>query len=530
MTARPNSHRLLGGILTLALLAGRAFAAEDAAPTSPAPPKDSPPVWDGVRFLTPSSTVYENNPIERKPQTWVFFPPVPPPLGTELRVLPPFVSGRPAPAGVDVFAGDLFYPVLALRLAANDLPLPLADRLEAYRASKASQVNELRATLAAVQTLDANARAARLAEFARAQAPALEELERTAEKLRLDLQGSNVLGRPAYSVDWELSAAWRYPGTSATRERDARALRGAAYFQEGLPPAQRRLLLERAAEIDAAPGETTASGANSSAGWPVNLSPETARLRFISNLPAPLAGHISAYVTEKSAQIDALVAALRSALQTEPSARAAALKHFSEAQVPALERLETAADQIRSELAQQPDPPGPPAPPALPAELAEQINRYHQHKVEVLRTLYDTLARGAQAPEDATPAPVTAADRTPDWLRRGTPATPVAPKGLHISVDEFNQLQLDLIGRLNRELAGLRLALAAYARQGGRKSVDDLLGDFERARQEEENWERYRDYHTAILQPGLSPAQRRLLFDAAIQQLKLPLPAAENIE
>ena len=34
----------------------------------------------------------------------------------------------------------------------------------------------------------------------------------------------------------------------------------------------------------------------------------------------------------------------------------------------------------------------------------------------------------------------------------------------------------------------------------------------------------YRDYQTAVFQPGLSPEQRRLLFDGALQKLALPLP------
>ena len=61
----------------------------------------------------------------------------------------------------------------------------------------------------------------------------------------------------------------------------------------------------------------------------------------------------------------------------------------------------------------------------------------------------------------------------------------------------------------------------------GGKSIDDLLRDFEEARQEQETWAKYRDYRDAVLAPGLSPAQRRLLFDAAVEQLALPLPAGE---
>jgi hypothetical protein len=37
----------------------------------------------------------------------------------------------------------------------------------------------------------------------------------------------------------------------------------------------------------------------------------------------------------------------------------------------------------------------------------------------------------------------------------------------------------------------------------------------------------YRDYRVALFQPGLSPEQRRLLFDGVMEQLELPLPRGE---
>ncbi len=37
----------------------------------------------------------------------------------------------------------------------------------------------------------------------------------------------------------------------------------------------------------------------------------------------------------------------------------------------------------------------------------------------------------------------------------------------------------------------------------------------------------YRDYRTAVFEPGLSPEQRRLLFAGAIEELDLPLSRGE---
>jgi len=84
---------------------------------------------------------------------------------------------------------------------------------------------------------------------------------------------------------------------------------------------------------------------------------------------------------------------------------------------------------------------------------------------------------------------------------------------------------------LTAEKDGIRKALAQFVRSGevmrDRKSINDLLEEFENSRQEQEVWERYRDYQAAVLLPGLSPEQRRLLFDAAVEKLALPLPAGE---
>jgi hypothetical protein len=102
-----------------------------------------------------------------------------------------------------------------------------------------------------------------------------------------------------------------------------------------------------------------------------------------------------------------------------------------------------------------------------------------------------------------------------------------------VSVDEFDRLQAELIEGLNKEENSIREQLAAYelATHGrtDRKSINDLLRDFEDARLRQEIWEKYKDYQEAVMMPGLSAGQRRLLFDAAVEHLDLPLPAGEKI-
>jgi hypothetical protein len=48
-----------------------------------------------------------------------------------------------------------------------------------------------------------------------------------------------------------------------------------------------------------------------------------------------------------------------------------------------------------------------------------------------------------------------------------------------------------------------------------------LLKKFSDSMQQIEFWRNYRDYQIAVLQPGLSAEQRRLLFDAALEKIAL---------
>lgn len=98
-------------------------------------------------------------------------------------------------------------------------------------------------------------------------------------------------------------------------------------------------------------------------------------------------------------------------------------------------------------------------------------------------------------------------------------------------VAAFNNEHAAQFADLRLEKDGIREALAQYVRgdqaMQDRKSIDGLLEEFENSRQKQEIWEKYRDYQVAVLLPGLSPEQRRLLFDAAVEGLALPLPAGE---
>ena len=57
--------------------------------------------------------------------------------------------------------------------------------------------------------------------------------------------------------------------------------------------------------------------------------------------------------------------------------------------------------------------------------------------------------------------------------------------------------------------------------------LDQALGTAVRVANARETETVYREYRQALFEPGLSPEQRRLLFDGAVERLELPLPRGE---
>jgi hypothetical protein len=359
-----------------------------------------------------------------------------------------------------------------------------------------------------------------------------------AEQLREDLRPARAFGLQTNSTDSSerlsrlVHTVHDTPSDPAELGKETEAIRGAAFFQEGLSPGQRRLLLEAAMELEARVNPALGGGGAAAGKRLLSFSPETSRIPIRPDLEAPLEEKIGDYVSSKNALKAELRDALGSTNDDGREARRAAMAKLAEAQAPRIARIEALAEEIRSGLAALPNPAGPPAPPTLPPELASRISEYRKHKVEVLKTLHAMLIAptpgyGATAtPQKA--APVDTGTGTMAWMHDSSTTTEIRSSDLGVSVAEFDRRQNDLIAALNKEEAGIRESLADYVQSAGgpadRKSVNDLLRDFEDARQRQEIWDRYSDYHTAVLLPGLSPGQRRLMFDAAVEQLALPLP------
>jgi hypothetical protein len=497
---------------------------------------------DLLRFSGGASSHYYNVQRPADNVTWLFLPPVPPPLESELPVLPPFSSNLPAAPELAEFVSDLFYPMLADRLAARSLSKTMRAELQTYRTAKLELQNQLRSRIADLADAPPLQKEQELGALAVSQRPRIAELEALAEKIRADLLPAGLFGAPVEPKNLTKDDRPREP---PARESDpplpdawlqAQALRIAAFYGEGLSAAQRRLLLEAPGPIEGDPNSNAISEEAARDGWLLSFSPETARIHLTANLPAPLARKISEYAGTKQALKEELREVLQAHATSRSNRRTAALRELAATQAQRIAALEPLAEEIRRELARLPNPPGPPPAPSLPPELAARIASYRAHKIELLKTLYAMLTGVARPP--AQDAGTASADKgsplaTGPWLQDDTAQTRVQSIQLKVSRGEFNSAQNRLLADLNKEQAGIREALAEYFRTTNqpmdRKSINDLLKDFETSRQKQEIWDKYRDYQTAVLMPGLAPEQRRLLFDAAVEHLGLHLPAGERV-
>lgn len=514
---------------------------------APNPSDSEIPYWandrfDSARFMNEFATHLV---IARDPKdlhAFAFFPPVPPPLDSDIPVLAPLDSGPPVDPEISAFVGDIFYPFLGVRLAYGEVSKAMRSRVVAYRGAKVALEVELHSELLALKDTDPAVRDARLAALAAKQAPAIVKLDDAAEKILADLRQVHLLGVPVEYTDLVERAEWRERASGATPQdpaglhAESEALRGVAFYEAGLSPAQRHLLFEDAIELnDRARGTAQDAGPGFRM---LYFSPEGARIRIPDTLPGPLQAKVAEYLAGKARLKEEIREGLRATAEFLRDTRTDAMTKLAADQAPRFTALEATAEEIRRGLAALPNPPGPPAPPSLPPELTARIYTYRAHKVELLRKLRSMLASPTPA---AAQAKAAKSQGAPDpmagalaWMHDGSSRTEIQSTELRVSVGEFDRMQSELIEALNKEENGIREQLAAYARStngpADRKSVNDLLRDFEDARQRQEIWDKYRDYQSAVLLPGLAAGQRRLLFDAAVEQLGLPLPSGDKID
>ena len=462
----------------------------------------------------------------------IFFPPSPPPLG---RALPRGATptGRlAAPPELAAHVNEPYYPQLGTRLATNTLPPKLRTQLDEYLGRKRALQAELRAELERVRPFDPAEREVALAAFARRQAAPLAALEATAEQLRRDL----TAGEQTWGAlrEWHLGDRERR-GFSPVEI--AQVMRAYAYYQNGLLPGQRRLLREISLELLAAGDNPDKAAANQPF---LFFPPEPARVLLPDDIPAAVAAKLAVFQTRKSALKKQLYDAVSAHdgrrfafLRTNP------LKSLAESQAPVFSELEAIAEEIRRGLAVMPDA-APvvertPLPPVLQHRVAALLRDAGAAQQETVAAVEAILAGARDLPLQATyrfEADGLKFLVVPSRAGRGGGPPPGSEVVGQIAAvrDRIGAVAADYGRRLTALLSerdALRSEISRTLNLAQDAAIDRAFNTAVRVATARETVDAYREYRTAMFQPGLSPEQRRLLFDSVIERLELPLPRGE---
>lgn len=479
---------------------------------------------EAFRPLTPN---YNGAPASTVVPARIYFPPVPPPLGQAITPSP-----SRAPAELAAYVNETFYPALGTRLEANKLSDSLRDRLDRYHAAKLALQHELRTELDHLREAEPALRTSELIAFSRRQTPKIVELEVTAEELRRDL----VIRRKTWGAirEWHLGDDDLRGYTPA---EVAGVMRAAAFYEDGLSLVQRGLLREIAIELET-PADSTA---NASVAQPHQFfSPSPALVRPPDDLPADVASQLATYQTRKSALKKELYDAVYASDNTKHRwLHGNPLKGLATKQTERLAELETLAEEIRRSLEHavvQVPAEDSSLPPTLQARVDRLIAGHFAAQKEVATKIETIVAtakdvrlswyfrfEGGRLRYQVHP--------TPDLRRTGrkferfvTPeqtervdavraevAAAASAYERHLAdfIKERDSIRAEAVEALGSAIAGkIESTLDVALTLAATRDTTDL----------------YHDYHLAIFQPGLSPEQRRLLFDGAIERLQLPLP------
>ena len=475
----------------------------------------------------------------------IFFPPIPPQLGASINPLGESQSRFPAPAELAPYVGEPFYAPLSTRLARHSLRAKIQARLEAYRNARLALLTELRARLDALQNADSFTRERELAALARVQTPRVAALETSAEEIRADLIAGGFFEE---SADWDDQRDWHL-GVSGFRTQTQamlaqyQVMRAAVFYVPGLSPAQRRLLHEVAMELAEVAGQLIDGGGDAAPPRPSAdsnplffFSPETARIRLPTELSPDLARKISDYEREKSA----LKNELREKVYAEDRAsfgwlRSRAFAALADEQEPRLAALEALAEEIRRGLAQIPGyaqpPPLPRVPPAIIAEMTELVHAKQAAQKSAVVLVHDIRSVISVARVEATRGAEGRARLS--VLVNPQDRTEAKLKPVRDMVARYNEENGARIAAMEREKTEVHEQLVKFVGPQGdgadaEKAAKDLMDDAYNRIERREEWLRYRDYRAAVLEPGLSPEQRRLLYRAGLEALELPLPGADR--
>jgi len=216
-----------------------------------------------------------------------------------------------------------------------------------------------------------------------------------------------------------------------------------------------------------------------------------------------------------------------------PDERTQTYARLAEEQAGRFATLDTLAEEIRPGLAGVPYP-DEPAQPNLPADLTHRVGDALARKAVLSRELLNRLKEFRQElPADKI-----------ELVPRGgalaiaiTPIRSTSPHDKPARDDAIARLQV-LNADYSRQFAALTAEINTLRTEIQRVhdasdqttslDVEQVAADFEKSYEVRRNWDRFHDYYVAVIQPGLSPEQRRLLFNGALDDLEMERLKASN--
>ena len=466
----------------------------------------------------------------------VFFPPEPPALGAAIDVIAPLYTPTwDAPIELRSFIGEPFYAILGTILAEENLSERQRRRLAQFTGLRRDALAHLRASLDSAAAASSGR-------------PDAEKIETEAELLRSVLYSAEL--------DWNRYRDFRIErkneliAASLRGLREYKVLRAAAFFGEGLSPAQRRLLHEYVLELATRPPGAEFPEPRAAPGALVWFLPETSRLTIPPAASRALCEEFDEFLLRKH-RLKSEIA--EEVLRSDPlpeSKRTRTLAALAKRHAPEITELEHRAESIRRALAGVPRAAHAALPPAieamagkyrndraeLQAELSRRLRALRQEKLsykpDLERLTWDSIGMKniyipASDPDVTVFAPSWVVE-TPQQIARPAAVSEL----LRLATDKFAHDTARETAALEASRKGLFLAVAREL-QLIDSSTQLLSPTASQAVATRLQWlsvrqreTKFQDYETAMLRPGLSPADRRLLFKAALVSLDLPLPAA----
>lgn len=457
---------------------------------------------------------------------FIFFPPTPPALDTAIQRGATGGGNRSAaPGQLHDYVSDVFYPQLGSRIAERQFSGKLEQRALKYRHRKATLLQELRDVLAKLPPDDSEARRQTLVAFARRQTPQIIALEQTAEKLRGDLTLSER--------DWSSYRTWGLndPQRRGFSPREtAQVMRAYSHFQKNVPPAHRYLLREIALELVNATDNPT----NLAATRDTFFSPALARVVMPADLPDGIAAQLADFQSRKARLKKELFEAVSAYDGSIFPFLNRTLRTTIERQQKGVAELEALAEQIRPGLMPFVTNANAERSP-LPIDLVSRVSDVQLGRARLQREASAKISRVAVRIRAARAGTRVNYEFHPDRLEfHVVPGNRFASDDMKADFErqlaELDKIAADY-GRGLAEIVNLRDAVRAEA--GAILGVTDIakidaaLGAAIRVASLTANAAAYQDYRTAVFEPGLSPEQRRMLFEGAVAKLELPLPRGE---